>query len=282
VAIGGLRSIEVAVDGVRSPVLVGGPLPTEAGVVFVHGNPGSGLDWEPLMGSVSSFAYCVAPTMPGYGDADKPADFDYTAEGYGRHLGGLLNDLGIRRVHLVLHDLGGPWGLAWAAAWPAMVASLTFINIGVVPGYRWHRFARLLRTPVVGEMLLLTTTRPAVMQALRRGSRGSLPVAFVDRAIQGYRDSGTRRAILRFYRATPDLGEVTQRAAASLREADPPTLVIWGAGDPYVPVRYAQEQQRFFPRAEIVVLPLSGHWPFLDDPAGVEAALIRFLRTQIG
>src|SRR5262245_53642091 len=108
------RLTEVLVDGVRSPVLVGGPSEAESAVVFVHGNPGPGRDWEALMPRVSAFARCVAPDMPGYGNADKPAVFDYTVEGYARHLGGLLDRLAVRRAHLVLHDFGGPWGLALA------------------------------------------------------------------------------------------------------------------------------------------------------------------------
>lgn len=76
-------------------------------------------------------------------------------------------------------------------------------------------------------------------------------------------------------------GAVTVRDAAALREVNPPTLVIWGGGDPYVPARYAQVQRQYFPRAEIAVLPTSGHWPFVDDPDGVANALVPFLRVQL-
>jgi pimeloyl-ACP methyl ester carboxylesterase len=276
----GLSLTDVRVDGVRSPVLVSGPSAAEAAVVFVHGNPGSGRDWEALMSEVSTFARCVAPDMPGYGDADKPEDFDYTTEGYARHLGGLLDALAVRHAHLVLHDLGGPWGLTWAAARPAALASLSLINIGSLPGYRWHRFARIYRRPLLGEILLATVTRRGLALGLRPGNPRGLPGTFINGVVRQYRDAGTRRAVLRFYRATPDLGAVTERAAASLRNANPPTLVIWGEGDPYVPVRYAEVQRHYFPRAEIVVLPRSGHWPFVDDPEGVANALLPFLREQ--
>ena len=66
---------------------------------------------------------------------------------------------GVRRVHLVLHDFGGAWGLTWAATHTASLASLTLINIGVMPGYRWHFLARIWRTPVLGEIFMATTTR---------------------------------------------------------------------------------------------------------------------------
>ena len=276
-----LRLMDVQVGGVHSPVLVGGPPEAKAVVVFVHGNAGSGQDWKALMESVGSFARCVAPDMPGYGDADKPQDFDYTVGGFGRHLGAVLDQLAIRRAHLVLHDLGGAWGLNWAAAHQTAVASLSLLGIGALPGYRWHRFARMFRTPVLGEVMLALTRRRDVARTLRWGSRGALPDAYVDAMTHSFRDPGTRRAVLRFYRATPDLGAVTVRDAQALREVNPPTLVIWGGGDPYVPVRFAEVQRQYFPRTEIAVLPGSGHWPFVDDPDGVANALLPFLRAQL-
>ena len=55
----------------------------------------------------------------------------------------MLGALGIERVHLVLHDVGGPWGLAWASRNLRRLASLTLINVEVLPGYSRHKFARL-------------------------------------------------------------------------------------------------------------------------------------------
>jgi pimeloyl-ACP methyl ester carboxylesterase len=276
----GSEGTEVDVQGVRTSVLTRGPSGQDEAVVFVHGSSGRGSDWEPFLEQVAGFTRCIAPDMPGYGDTEKPADFDYTVDGYARHLGALLDVLGVRRVQLVAHDLSGPWGLAWAASRPASLVSLTLISIGALPGYRWHRYARLYRIPVLGELVLAAATRPAVGRVLRRGGRRPVPDRFVDEVAGAYRDPGTRRAVLAFYRATPDLGAVTLRAAAALQAADPPTLVVWGRGDPYVPVRYAELQRRFFPRAEVLVLPDSGHWPLVDSAQDVAKAVVPFLRAH--
>jgi pimeloyl-ACP methyl ester carboxylesterase len=273
---------ELSVDGVRTSMLVAGPQTGDTAVVFVHGSSGSSSDWEPLLDPVGRFARSLAPDMPGYGESDKPATFDYTTAGYARYLAQLLATAGIRRVHLVGHDLGGPWGLAWAAEHPTQLASLTLIGIGVLPGYRWHRYARLYRIPVVGELVLRTANRRAVAQVLGRGSRQKPSAAFIDRVLSQYRDRGTRHAVLSFYRRTPDLGAETVRAAAALTEANPATLIIWGGGDPYVPVRFAALQRRFVRRAEVVVLPGSGHWPLEDSPKAVTDRVTDFLRREIG
>ena len=274
-----IRSRSIAVDGVRSPVLEAGPEDAPEAVVFVHGNPGTGHDWDYLLARVAPFARVLAPDMPGFGDADKPRDFPYTVDGYARHLGGLLDQLGVHRAHLVLHDFGGPWGLTWAVAHPDAFASLTLINIGVLIGYRWHRYARIWRTPVLGELFQATATRSAFRQLIGR-ENPRLPREAVDRI---YDQSGgwpTKRAVLRLYRATPpDFGEAL---APRFRELDPPTLVVWGTADAYLPVEQAERQRQVFPRARIELLEGHGHWVFWEDPERVASLVVPFLREQVG
>ena len=87
----------------------------------------------------------------------------------------------------------------------------------------------------------------------------------------------TRRAVLELYRSVPDVAGAGERLAQALRPLDRPALVLWGRHDPYIPVDNAERQRAAFPRAEIRVLERSGHWPFVDDPATVTAALTGFL-----
>lgn len=161
-----MRVDSLDVAGVRSPVALGGPPDAREAVVFLHGNPGSWRDWEPLLPEVAAFARIVAPDMPGFGRADRPDDLPYTVEGYARHLEGLLEALGVERAHLVLHDFGGPWGLEWAVRNPGGVASVTLVNTGVFVRYRWHVLARVWRTPVAGELFQATTTRAGIRALL--------------------------------------------------------------------------------------------------------------------
>ncbi|GIV96906.1 MAG: alpha/beta hydrolase [Herpetosiphonaceae bacterium] len=271
---------QVIYQGVRSPYLESGDRQAGEAVVFVHGNPGSSEDWRELMGRVGALARAVAPDMPGFGRADKPGNFNYTVEGYARHLDGILNHLGVRRAHLVLHDFGGPWGLTWAAQHPERLASVILINIGIMPGYRWHYLARIWRTPLLGEFFFATTTRTAFGLSLKHGSPRGLPKAMVDRMYRDL-DWGTKRAVLRLYRATDNPGQMADMLGPLFRQLDVPALVIWGAADPFVPVRYAERQREFFPRARIVILEESGHWPFADDSEKVVDAILPFLQKQL-
>ncbi len=269
------------IDGLVTPVSsVGDPESTEA-VVFVHGNPGSRRDWDDLLSRVAPFTRAVALDMPGFGRAERPRDFSYTVEGYAGFLASALDQLGIARAHLVLHDFGGPWGLEWAIGNPDRLASAVLINTGALIDYRWHYLAKIWRTPVAGEAFQATTTRSGLRMALRHGNPRGLPRAFVDR-MYDHIDAGTTRAVLSLYRATDDPGASGRRQADALAPLHRPALVVWGAHDPYIPVAMAEHQREAFPSAEVVVLADSGHWPFADDPDGVARHVEPFLRATVG
>ena len=272
----------LVVNDVRSPVLIGGPDETASSreaVVFVHGNPGSGSDWEPLMTHIAAFAWVIAPDMPGFGDAERRADQDYTVAGYAAHLAGVLDQLGVDRVHLVAHDFGGPFALTWAAANPDNVASVTSINTGVLINYRWHRLARLWRTPVVGELVQhATSTAVARWGAASRQSGPTRRMGGPAR--QPPHPQETKRAVLRLYRSTDrkDIEALRDR----MRQRNPDTLVVWGADDVYIPVEQAARQRLAFPRARIEILPGVGHWAWLEQPDRVVEPMIPFLRERAG
>jgi pimeloyl-ACP methyl ester carboxylesterase len=273
-----VRERPLTVDGVRSRVLETGPEDATEAIVFVHGNPNSADEWRGLMRQTGGFARSIALDMPGFGKADRPGkEFKIPVEGPAGFLGGALDQLGVERAHLVLHDFGGPWGLAWAAGHPDAFASVVLINTGVLIGFEMHRVGKLWARPVVGELMMAVTSRGQFSKAIHE-SNPKLPQADIDAMYDDY-DRGTRRLVLRLYRNRTN-DELLEAAAAHFATLDRPALVVWGGSDPFVPVHHAEQQKKSFPRAEIVVLEDSSHWPFLDDPEGTAAAVVPFLRAR--
>ncbi len=273
-----ISTLEVSVRGVRSPVLTAGPPDGAEAVVFVHGNPGPADDWRDLLARVGEFGRAIAPDMPGYGRAGKPKDFNYSVDGYAGHLAALLDQLGITRAHIVAHDFGGPWALAWAVRHPGALASATLINTGVGIDYRWHRYARIWRTPVLGEVFMATASRPGFRLLLGR-ENPRLTRDQIDRIYDASRPWATRRAVLKLYRATP--AATLAAPAAALRLLDRPALVIWGTQDAYLPSEQAERQRQAFPSARVELLDGHGHWVMLEDPGRVASLVIPFLRRQL-
>jgi pimeloyl-ACP methyl ester carboxylesterase len=273
-----MSTLEVSVRGVRSPVLTAGPPDGAEAIVFIHGNPGPADDWRELLTRAGKLGRAIAPDMPGYGRADKPKDFSYSVDGYADYLAALLDQLEITRAHIVAHDFGGPWALAWAARHPDALASATLINTGVLIDYRWHHYARIWRTPVLGEIFQATASRPAFRMLLGR-ENPRLTRDQVDRIYDVARSWATKRAILKLYRATP--AAKLADPAATLRPFDRPALVIWGTEDAYLPYEQAEHQRQAFPSAQVELLKGHGHWVMLEDPERVASLVIPFLRRQL-
>jgi pimeloyl-ACP methyl ester carboxylesterase len=270
-----LRTGEVTVDGIRSPLLESGPQDSTEAVIYVHGSPGSCGDFRDLLDRTGEFARAIAIDVPGFGQAGKPdpKDFEYSVPSLGIHLGKQLDELGIERAHLVGHDFGG--GFAhFAAMWnPARVGSLAMINTGVLRGYRWHIMARIWRTPVLGELMMLMMNEQGFARAMRE-----LPDDFVAEMWRNL-DRDTRRAILALYRGT-DHADSTA-TIPMLRAMDWPSIVIFGADDQYIPARFAERNLETLPSAEVHVLQRAGHWPFIDRPQAFADLLLPFLRDRI-
>jgi pimeloyl-ACP methyl ester carboxylesterase len=223
----------------------------------------------------------VSFDLPDFGETEAAPGFAHDVPAYAGFVAELLQALGISRVHLVGHDFGGPIALVWMAMSIDAVASVTLIDTGILPGYRWHRLARIWRTPVAGELFQATATRGAFRMLLNRNEPRGLPRAFVDQMYDHY-DRRTRRAVLKLYRATDDPGAAATEFSAYVAPRDIPALVIWGEGDAYLPSSFAARQRDAFPSAEVHVLAGSGHWPFADAPEAVERLFTGFLERVRG
>jgi pimeloyl-ACP methyl ester carboxylesterase len=273
-----LRRHRRTIDGVTTTVLEAGPPDATEALVAVHGNPGSAEELAGIVGTAGRHLRAVAVDMPGFGRSERPADFPYTVEGYARHLGAVLDALDIDRAHLLLHDFGGAWGLRWAVDHPGRTRSVVLMNAAGMPGYRWHGLARLWRTPWLGELLMAGTTRAAFMLLLRHGNPTPIPPGHLRRMFEQF-DEGTRRAVLRLYRAThPDDYAWLEPL---LRSQALPALVLWGEADPYLSLVDAQRFSRVFPSARFVRIRGHGHWPHLTAPDTVAEVLDRWAADRL-
>ena len=269
------RPREITVMGIRTRLLEAGPTGDEA-VVFVHGAPGSANDWDYFLPRVGEFARAVAFDLVGFGRSDKPPYLGHSGPVWATFVQHVLNELGIRRVHVVANDLGGEAATHWAAAHPDAFASAALLNTGTLIRYRWHAIAQLSRLPVLGALSVLlggVLMRPALQLYEPR-----LPRAVLQRWRREY-DGPSRRAIRRFYRSGPIT--TTSLVVDALRRLDRPALVIWGERNRFVPVKHAQDQLQSFPSAEVVVLPDCGHYAQLERAEWVTELIVPFLKEQL-
>ena len=235
-------------------------------ILYLHGVPNHGAMWRPFLERTGG----IAPDLPGFGESAKPAHFSYSIPGYGDWLEAFADHVGLERFSLVVHDWGGV-GLELAQRRPEAIEKLVVIDaVPFLPDYRWHRIARIWRTPVAGELLMGFATKWGVRRGLRR-TKAVPPEhldGFVDEVWPHF-DHGTQRAILKLYRSAPPA--VLEQAGARLGEITAPTLVVWGEEDIYLPTRFAHAYaEALGGETRVEVVPEAVHWLWLDRPEVVD------------
>lgn len=242
-----------------------------APILFLHGNPDSSDIWGGIIPKLSPGYRCIAPDLPGFGRSSAPEDFDYSLEGMAGFVDDLVTTLGIKEpVNLVVHDIGGPFGLAWAVKYPAKVRSVVITNTVFHADYRWHLFGRLWRTPVVGEVVQALTSRSGFTRELLRASR-KLTRAQIHQTYALVTPS-VKRMMLRWYRAADPSNFAGWEEKLRLILARKPSLVLWADHDPYISGHYAER----FGAGAVEHFPDAGHWLPAEESELVAQRLLRF------
>ena len=249
------------------------PATASAPVLYLHGVPTNSDDFLPFLERTGG----LAPDLPGFGRSGKPGDFDYSITGYAKFLDAFVEHAALDRFSLVVHDWGAV-GLALSATTLRRLERLVVIDaVPLLAGYRWHRIARVWRTPLAGELAMGFSSRWGFKRLSRDAlaREGPTPDYLIDR-VWNHFDHGTQRAILKLYRsADPD---VLAAHGAALDEVRCPALVVWGAADPYIAPAFAQAYaDALGGPARVECLERAGHWPWLDRPEAIET-VVAFLR----
>jgi len=243
--------------------------------LYLHGVPESSDAWLDFLARSGG----LAPDLPGFGRSGKPGSLSFTIEEYVDFIESFLALVEVERVQLVVHDWGAV-GLAFAQRHPERVERLVVINaVPFLPGYRWHRTARIWCTPVLGELSMGSINRPLLRLLSREANAtpGPMPDSWIDSVLAHF-DQGTQRAILRLYRSSPP--ERLAAAGEHLGELGVPSLVVWGMRDPYIPARFGKAYADVL-GAELLELPDAGHWAWLDRPDVIDR-VVAFLGGASG
>ncbi|MBI4589297.1 MAG: alpha/beta fold hydrolase [Candidatus Rokubacteria bacterium] len=245
-------------------------------ILLLHGVPTSSYLWRHLMPRLAHFGRAVAPDHYGFGKSDKPPDADYSVPGYVRYLEGFTAALGVERLHLIVHDFGGPFGLALATAHPNRIRSLVLMNTIFYSDYEWHPLAKIWRTPGDGEELMAKWTRERFANGMLKwlAQPEKLTPADLDAYYESIADPAMRAAILALYRNTnpSDHPEWEER----LRGLHVPALIIWGRRDPFLGADWAERFHRDLQGSSLHILDDAGHFVQEDQPENVAQLIEEF------
>jgi pimeloyl-ACP methyl ester carboxylesterase len=243
-------------------------------VLLVHGITTHSFLWEGVVRELlrRGGLDLVAVDLLGCGQSDKPLDASYSLSAHADRLVRCCAALGLERVHLVGHDLGGGIGQLMAVRAPELVRTLSLVNSVGYDAWPVQPIVAL-RTPVVRQIMLAALDAGAFTLLVRRGlhhKERATPALMAEfhsplATVEG------RKAFVHFARCL-DNADLTGIAPA-LRRLDVPTLVAWGLGDAYLSFSIAERLAADIPGARLATFPTAGHFSPLDEPGQLAASL---------
>jgi len=252
-------------------------------ILLLHGITSSSRTWKAITPRLSRDYTVIAPDLLGHGHSAKP-EGDYTLGGYASGIRDLLLALGIPKVTVVGHSLGGGVAMQFAYQFPQRVSRLALVSTGGI-GPEVNPLLRAATLPG-SELVLPFLFNPKlrdVMFGLRRRLNlvGLKPNPDLEGVAEGFASltaSDARRAFLDTVRSV--IGPSGQRVSADDRlylTAEIPSLIVWGDHDRIIPVRHARIAHELMPGSRLEIFPGAGHFPFNDDPERFAQVLTRFI-----
>jgi pimeloyl-ACP methyl ester carboxylesterase len=247
-------------------------------VVLVHGTPWSSWTWAHVAARLAEDFTVYVFDLLGFGASDKRRGQDVSLAVQGRRLAALLDLWGLDRPALVAHDIGGAVTLRAHLLHHRPMATLALIDV-VALGPWGSPFYRLVRDhhgvfeqlpAVIHEGVL----RAYVGSAQARPLDGDVEAALIAPWLGPDGQSA-------FYR------QMAQGDQRDTDEIEPlygqitvPTLVVWGAADPWIPLARGRELARRIPGARLEILADAGHLVQLDRPDELAQLLVEHLGVK--
>jgi pimeloyl-ACP methyl ester carboxylesterase len=254
-------------------------------LLLVHGMAGSSVTWRYVMPALARRFTVLAPDLLGQGQSDKPRG-DYSLGAHANTLRDLMDVLGHKRATVVGQSLGGGVALQFAYQFPERCERLVLVDSGGL-GREVTFYLRMLTVPGFESVFPLFCT-PRLRDAgsrvaswLRRAGVRSTPASQeIWRSYASLVDADSRHAFFRSLRDVIDLGGQALSALGRLHHAGPlPTLIVWGAQDPFIPVSHAVTAHEAIPGSRLVIFEGVGHYPHCEAPERFIAVLLDFIAS---
>lgn len=249
-------------------------------VLLLHGWPTSSYLWRNIIPWLSSANRVIAIDLPGFGGSAKPLDAAYDLPFYERVLDGFLDDLGIDRLAVVGHDIGGPIAVSWTLHRPDRVTGLGILNTVLDGDFSpvALELTRILRTPGEREALV---SPEGLARLVRLGvvDGSGVDAETIEAVTAPFADADARETLARI--ADEFVPEALDGVSAGLATITAPVRIIYGRRDPLLPEveRTVAGLTASIPHAEVTLLDDCAHFLQEDQPDKVGTLLAAFLAT---
>jgi pimeloyl-ACP methyl ester carboxylesterase len=279
----GQTSHVLVVDGERITYATSGD-PSALPLVFVHGWMGAIADWRLLLPPLSERYYCVAVSLLGHGDSDKPRDGDYSIDAQARRVLAIVDAVGLETFALCGHSMGGMIALTIASR----LAPERVTRVANLAGVIQHRSLFLKGVLWLAQRATFLVDIGFVIArwaAKFRWGQWLLTFAlfFSWRRPVGYADKNLWFSLLPGVE-TPFWRELEAVMATNLLPYLPnitcPVFTLFGKQDMIVPPRQGQLVDARVAEHTLRYIGLCGHYLMLEKPQVCLEALLTFLESS--
>ena len=279
-----MRRQSLTINGHRVACRTAGDGPV---VLLVHGMAGSSATWSRVIPALAERFTIVAPDLLGHGESARPRG-EYSLGAHANVLRDVLNALGHDRATFVGQSLGGGVVMQMAYQFPERCERLVLVSSGGL-GREVSLLLRALTLPVTEQVFPLVCN-PGVRAAADRMADWlrhvgvQVPPAAEEmwRSYVSLADADRRWAFFRTLRAVVDLGGQSVSAADRLYlAAQMPTLIVWGAQDPFIPVEHAVASHAAIPGSRLEIFEDVGHFPHCEAAARFAEVLVDFMTSTV-
>ncbi len=224
-------------------------------VIFLHGWVGSWRYWIPSMQVASTSFRAYALDLWGFGDtAHHPAR--YTLDQQMRLLDRFLDEMGIGKVALVGHGLGGVVALNYTVSHPERVDRVMAVSCPFAPNAVNDRLRSASPAELVGWLAARTPEAATALSDAPKADPQAIAMSMT--ALQ-------RNDLF-----------------GKVRQARVPCLLVHGQNDPAIAPPSMGELARLSYHMHYISLDGSGHFPMIDDPSRFHRLLTDFLALDSG
>ncbi|MFI0432538.1 MAG: alpha/beta fold hydrolase [Candidatus Nanopelagicales bacterium] len=242
-------------------------------LVLLHGVGSSARNWQDAAAALAETGRTVVSIdLPGHGDSDDSGG-DFSLGSMASAVRDLLDHLGLDRVVLVGHSLGGGVALQFQYQYPSRMAGLVLVSSGGL-GRETNMILRLAALPGSGMAIRLALNERTMSAAhgLRERARNVLrkpdliPDQVMDR-IDRLASEDSRTSFLATLRSVVDHRGQRVSALDKLHLTHSlPVLIVWGRKDAIIPVEHGENAHSLLPQSRLVVFDDAGHEPHRRDP----------------
>ena len=251
-------------------------------VVFLHGLPAHSYTWREVMNRLADLKFrAIAPDWIGCGFSEKPdrRNFAYTPEAYLNAFRELITALKLEKFYLVVQGFLGSVGIQYAFQYPEQIERLVIVNTPISNDAKLPWVMKQLSLPLVGDMM--TQDPLLVDRTLEKGSGFVIADRDLDILRKPFLQSSAVGRALMVTLKQLQLEKITTQITTGFSKWEKPTLIIWGAADPWLDVTEAKKLAAAYSNVELVELVEAKHYPQEHWSKEIAAEIQQFFRRQV-